>query len=165
MIPFCSFCSCTLSILASVWRWKTTLWASIKIWPNSVAQTIKQSCLLFCLKSTYKKAGQDELHHTQEDQSEHINNLMTVIHYMMIYCTQIWCSLLTHVNVIMSWFWKGRHFRNTSDEAMCPVKLGFISSCWNASMNHFDRSTLVYHSWLTMEDKQMKRMRVYNDFF
>ena len=29
--------------------------------------------MLFCLKSTYKKVGQDELHHTQEDQSEHIN--------------------------------------------------------------------------------------------
>ena len=41
--------------------------------PNPVAQTIKQSCVLFCLKSTYKKVGQDELHHTQEDQSEHIN--------------------------------------------------------------------------------------------
>ena len=41
--------------------------------PNSVAQDIKQSCVFFCLKSTYKKVGQDELHHTQEDQSEHIN--------------------------------------------------------------------------------------------
>ena len=28
-------------------------------------------------------------------------------------------------------------------------------------MNHFDRSTLVYHLWLAMGDKQMKRMRVY----
>ena len=41
--------------------------------PNSVAQDIKQSCVLFCLKSTYKKVGQGELHYTQEDQSEHIN--------------------------------------------------------------------------------------------
>ena len=34
---------------------------------------MKLNCVLFCLNSTYKKVGQDELHHTQEDQSEHIN--------------------------------------------------------------------------------------------
>ena len=92
-------------------------------------------------------------------------NLMKAIHYMKIYCTQIWCSLLPHVNIIMSWFWKGRHFRNASEKAICLVKLGFISSKWNASMNHFDRSALVYCSWLVMEDKQTKRMTVYNDSF
>ena len=57
-------------------------------------------------------------------------NLMKGIHCMKIYCTQIWCSLLTHVTIIMSWsVWKGRHFRNVSDKAICLVKLGFISSC------------------------------------
>ena len=40
--------------------------------PNLVAQNTKQSCVLFCLNSTYKKVGEVELHHTQ-DQSEHIN--------------------------------------------------------------------------------------------
>ena len=33
-------------------------------------------------------------------------NLIKGIHYIKIYCTQIWCSLLTHVTIIMSWFWK-----------------------------------------------------------
>ena len=79
----------------------------------------------------------------------HTSNLIKGIHCMKIYCTQIWCSLLTHVNIIMSWFWKGGHFRNGSDKAMCLVKLGFITSCVNASMNHFDRSTTCGSLWET----------------
>ena len=52
---------------------KDTLGLELRSDPNSVAQDIKQNCVLFCLKSTYKKVEQDELHHTREDQSEHIN--------------------------------------------------------------------------------------------
>ena len=98
-----------------------------------------------------------------------VNTSTNLMKPMKIYCTQIWRPLLTHVTIIMSWIWKGRHFRNTSDKAMCPVKLGFISSCckqvkciyapfWQI---HSGISLMAHY----MEDKQMKRMRVYNDSF
>ena len=59
----------------------------------------------------------------------------------------------------MSWFW------NASDKTMCPVKLGFISSCCKQVKCIYGVFWQIHHLWLAMGDTQMKRMRGYTNIF
>ena len=55
--------------------------------PNSVAQNIKQSCVLFCLESTYKKVG-GKMSCTIHKKIK-VNTSTNLMKLMKIYCTQI----------------------------------------------------------------------------
>ena len=104
-----------------------TLGLVLRVDPNSVAQTIKQNCILWV--HTRKLGARWGAPYTRRSKWTHQQIWWRWSTTWWYTVPRFGVHLLTHVNVIMSWFWKGRHFRNASDKAMCPVKLGFITSC------------------------------------